>query len=299
MKLGVMLPLLDVGGEPEIVRQLGETAEALGYDHLVAADHVLGVNQENRPEYAQRNNSKDLFHDPFVLFAFLAACTSRVEFSTQVLILPQRQTVLVAKQAACLDVLSRGRFRLGIGIGWNAPEFAALNENFANRGRRSVEQVRLMKALWAEPHVTFDGHWHKVDDAGINPLPPRRAIPLWFGGHEDVTLQRIAFWGDGWIMLAHPPGEAARAAFAKLRGYAKEAGRDPASLGIEVWTSTAEGGPAGWRDELKFWKDAGVTHVTLNNTFGRYHHKRIAETSLAAHLDAMTRYREAVADLLG
>jgi probable F420-dependent oxidoreductase len=299
MKLGVMLPLLDVGGEPDLVRQLGETAERLGYDHLVAADHVLGVNAEGRPEYAQRNNSQDMFHDPFVLFAFLAACTTRVEFSTQVLILPQRQTVLVAKQAACLDVLSRGRFRLGIGIGWNAAEFVSLNEDFKNRGRRSVEQVRLMKALWAEPHVTFDGNWHKVEDAGINPLPPRRAIPLWFGGHQDVTLHRVAYYGDGWIMLAHPPGDAARSAFDMLRGYAKEAGRDPASIGIEVWTSTAEGGPAAWRDELAFWKAAGVTHVTLNNTFGRYHHKRIADTTMGAHLDAMARYREAVADLLG
>jgi probable F420-dependent oxidoreductase len=299
MKLGVMLPLLDVGGEPDMVRRFGEEAERLGYDHLSAADHVLGVNAETRREYAQRNNSQDMFHDPFVLFAFLAACTTRVEFSTQVLILPQRQTVLVAKQAACLDVLCKGRFRLGVGIGWNSAEFISLNENFTNRGRRSVEQVRLMKALWAEPHVSFDGHWHKVDDAGINPLPPRRAIPLWFGGHQDATLHRIAYYGDGWIMLAFPPGNEARAEFAKLRAYAKDAGRDPASLGIEVWTSTGDGGPAAWRDEIRFWKDAGVTHVTLNNTFGRYHHKRIAETSAAAHLDAMTRYREAVADLLG
>jgi len=300
MKLGVMLPLIDVGGEPETVRQLAETAERLGYDHLTAADHVLGVNAANRPEYAHRNNSADLFHDPFVLFAFLAACTTRVEFTTQVLILPQRQTALVAKQAACLDVLSKGRFRLGIGVGWNAAEYTALNEDFHNRGKRSVEQVELMKALWAEPHVTFRGQWHHVDDAGINPLPRRRAIPLWFGGHEEVTLRRIARWGDGWIMLAHPPGAAARAEFDKLRGFARELGRDPASLGIEIWTSVAEGDgkPAAWRDEIKAWQGAGVTHVTLNNTFGRYHHKRMAETSLAAHLDAMTRYREAVADLL-
>jgi probable F420-dependent oxidoreductase len=299
MKLGVMLPLIDVGGEPEVVRQIAETAEALGYDHLTAADHVLGVNAANRPDYAGRNNSADLFHDPFVLFAFLAACTKRVEFSTQVLILPQRQTALVAKQAACLDVLSKGRFRLGVGIGWNAAEFTALNETFSNRGKRSVEQVEVIKKLWAEPHVSFKGEWHRIDDAGINPLPHRR-MPLWFGGHEDVTLQRIAEWGDGWIMLAHPPGEAARAAFAKLRGYARERGRDPAGIGIEIWTSVAEGDgkPAAWRDEIKSWKDAGVTHVTLNNTFGRYHHKRMTETSLAAHLDAMKRYREAVADIL-
>jgi probable F420-dependent oxidoreductase len=298
MKLGVMVPYIDVGGDPRTVRDFAQAAEKLGYDHLTAADHVLGVNAANRPEYANRNNSEDLFHDPFVLFGFLAGCTTRIHFSTQVLILAQRQTALVAKQAACLDVLSGGRFRLGVGVGWNAAEYVGLNEDFSNRGKRSVEQVRLMKALWAEPHVTFKGQWHTIEDAGINPLPTKRAIPLWFGGHQDVTLQRVAQHGDGWIMLAYPPGDAARAEFAKLRGFAKQAGRDPASIGIEVWTSTAVGGREQWRDEIKYWQDCGVTHVTLNNTFGRYHHKRIPEKTMAAHLDALSRYRDAVADLM-
>jgi probable F420-dependent oxidoreductase len=298
MKLGVMLPLTDVGGEPATARQFAQAAERLGYDHLALADHVLGVNAANRPEYANRNTSKDLFHDPFVLFGYLAACTTRIGFSTQILILAQRQTVLVAKQAASLDVLSEGRFRLGIGVGWNKVEFVGLNEDFSNRGRRSEEQVRLLKALWAEPHVSFDGKWHKIEDAGINPLPPRRSIPLWFGGHEDVTLERIAKWGDGWIMLAHPPGDAARAAFDKLRGFTKEAGRDPSAIGIEVWTSTAVGDAGAWRDEVKVWRDLGVTHVTLNTTFGRYHHKRIPGRTMADHMAALERYREAVAPAL-
>jgi probable F420-dependent oxidoreductase len=297
MKLGVMVPFIDVGGEPDTVRQFAETAEKLGYHHLAAADHVLGVNAANRPDYANRNTSKDLFHDPFVLFSFLAGCTTKIGFSTQILILAQRQTVLVAKQAACLDVLSKGRFRLGIGVGWNAVEFVGLNEDFSNRGKRSEEQVQLLKALWAEPHVGFQGKWHKIEDAGINPLPPRRSIPLWFGGHEEVTLRRIAKWGDGWIMLAHPLGDAARAQFAKLRGFAKDAGRDPATIGLEVWTSTAEGGPDAWRDEVKGWRDLGVTHVTLNSTFGRYHHKRIKGRTMADHLDALKRYRDAVGEL--
>ena len=297
MKLGVTLPLIDVGGEPDTARQFAQAAEKLGYDHLALPDHVLGVNAANRPEYKNRNTSKDLFHDPFVLFGYLAGCTKTIGFSTQVLILAQRQTVLVAKQAASLDVLSGGRFRLGVGVGWNKAEFIGLNEDFSNRGKRSEEQVRLMKALWAEPHVTFKGTWHTVDDAGINPLPPKRAIPLWFGGHEDVTLRRIARWGDGWIMLAHPPGDEARAEFAKLRALTKEAGRDPAAIGLEVWTA-AVGEPPAWRDEAKLWEDHGVTHITLNNCFGRYHHKRIPGHTMADHTAAMERYREAVAPVI-
>jgi alkanesulfonate monooxygenase SsuD/methylene tetrahydromethanopterin reductase-like flavin-dependent oxidoreductase (luciferase family) len=151
--------------------------------------------------------------------------------------------------------------------------------------------------LWAEPHVSFEGKWHKVDDAGINPLPPKRAIPLWFGGHEEVTLRRIAKWGDGWIMLALPPGDEARAEFAKLKAFTKEAGRDPSQIGIEVWTS-AVGEPASWRDEVKAWQDHGVTHVTLNNCFGRYHHTRIPGRTMADHMSAMERYREAVAPVV-
>jgi probable F420-dependent oxidoreductase len=270
----------------------------MGYQHLGAPDHVLGVNVASRPDWGARNTSKDCFHDPFVLFGFLSACTSKIEFSTQVMILPQRQTALVAKQAASLDVLSGGRFRFGIGIGWNPVEYVGLNEDFKNRGKRSEEQVQVMRALWAEPHVTFKGQWHTIDDAGINPLPARRKIPLWLGGHEDTVLRRIAKWGDGWIMLAHPAGAVANAEFAKLRGYIKKAGRDPATVGLEVWVSTGEGGPAGWRKEFQAWKDAGVTHVTVNSTYGRGPHKRIAGRTMSDHLSAMKQYREAVADLL-
>jgi probable F420-dependent oxidoreductase len=298
MKLGVSLPLIDIGGDPATVRDFAEAAQELGYVDLAAPDHVLGVNAASRPKWGSRNTSKDLFHDPFVLFGFLAGICPKVAFSTQVLIVAQRQTVLVAKQAASLDVLSGGRFRLGIGVGWNEVEFVGLNEDFHNRGRRSEEQAVVMKALWAEPHVTFKGKWHTIDDAGINPLPVRRAIPLWYGGHEDVTLRRIAKYGDGWMMLAHPPGQEAVAAFDTLRRYAEAEGRDPASIGLEVWTSTGAGNENDWREEVRFWKQAGVTHVTLNNTFGRYHHTRIPGRSMAEHLAAIRRYRDAVADLL-
>jgi probable F420-dependent oxidoreductase len=298
MKLGISLPLVDVKGDPATVRELAQTAEGLGYHHLAAPDHVLGVNAASRPDWGNRNTSKDFFHDPFVLFGFLSACTQRIEFSTQVLILPQRQTVLVAKQAASLDVLSGGRFRFGIGVGWNPVEFVGLNENFHDRGKRQEEQVRVMKALWAEPHVKLEGQWHTIEDAGINPLPTRRSIPVWFGGHADATLRRIAEMGDGWMMLAHAKGAEAESAFAKLRRYVEERGRDPRAIGLEVWVSTAEGGPEDWRKEFQYWQGVGVTHVTVNNTFARGPHRRIAGRTLADHLQAMKQYFAAVADLL-
>src|SRR5438105_14953489 len=166
MKLGVALPIVDIGGEPDAVRDFVQAAEAIGYQGIAAPDHVIGVNVASRPDWTQgRARSTDLYHDPFVLFGFLAGCTRIADFSTQVLILPQRQTVLVAKQAACLDVLSGGRFRLGIGVGWNEVEFTGLNEDFHNRGRRSEEQVELMQALWAEPQVPLDGNWNTVPAA--------------------------------------------------------------------------------------------------------------------------------------
>ncbi len=215
------------------------------------------------------------------------------------LILAQRQTVLVAKQAASLDVLSGGRFRFGIGVGWNEMEFVGLNENFHNRGKRSEEQVQVMKALWADPYVSVRGQMapppgHRHQSAAAT----ARKYPLWFGGHMDVTLQRIAKWGDGWMMLSEPPGPKAIAEFDKLRRLVEAEGRDPASVGLEVWTSTGTGTEKDWREEISFWKKAGVTHVTLHNTFGGYHHKRMAGRSMTDHVNAMRRYRNAVADLL-
>jgi probable F420-dependent oxidoreductase len=299
MRLGVILPLHDIGGEPAVVRDFALAAEELGYTNLGLADHVLGVNAATRPDWGDRNTSADLFHDPFVCFGFLAAvCRETTEFSTQVLILAQRQAVLVAKQAASLDLLCGGRFRLGVGVGWNPVEFVGLNENFRNRGVRSAEQVEVMQKLWADPHVTYKGRWHEIQDAGINPLPVGRRVPVWFGGHVDQTLDRIARIGDGWIMNAYPPGGAAIAEFARLRAMAGAAGRDPAEIGIEVWTSVGAGTEKDWAEEARFWKAAGATHLTLTTTFGRRHHRRIAGKSPAEHLAAMARFRDAVRDAL-
>ncbi|TWS99423.1 LLM class F420-dependent oxidoreductase [Reyranella sp. CPCC 100927] len=295
MHLDVAMPLGDIGGEPAVVREFAQIAEDTGYDGLSLPDHVLGSNPATA---TGRTTASSLYHDPFVLFAFIAASTTRAELSTQVLILPQRQTVLAAKQAASLAVLSGGRFRFGIGVGWNEVEFVGLNENFRNRGKRSEEQVTVMQALWSQPFVDVKGAWHTIPDAGINPRPPHGTIPLWFGGHMDVTLRRTAKWGDGWMMLAHPPGDDALAAFDTLRRYTAEEGRDPKSVGIEVWTSTATGAEAQWREEFLYWKKAGVTHITLHNAYGGYHHKRMAGRTMAEHVDALRRYHNAVADLL-
>ncbi|MFT5394317.1 MAG: putative F420-dependent oxidoreductase [Gammaproteobacteria bacterium] len=297
IKLNATMSLSDMGGAAGTVRAFAQAVEGLGYDGLGVPDHVLGANVASRPDWGARNTSADLFHDPFVLFGFLSACTTRLEFSTQVLILAQRQTALVAKQAASLAVLSEGRLRLGVGVGWNPVEFEGLNEDFSNRGRRSQEQVEVMRALWAQPHVDVSGKWHRINDAGINPRPPGGHIPLWFGGHADATLRRIALWGDGWIMLEHPPSQAALDAFERLRGYVRDAGRDSAEVGLEVWTSVGEGDEDSWRRDFQFWKDAGVTHITLNNAFGRYSHKRMPGRTVDDHIAATTRYWNAVSDL--
>lgn len=299
MRLGVMMPLGDIGGEPRTVREFALAAEEIGFTNLGLPDHVLGGNPAAPSGPEQRSLSSGLYHDPFVAFGYLSAiCRPTTEFSTQVLILAQRQAALVAKQAACLDVLCEGRFRLGVGVGWNPVEFTGLNENFHNRGRRSVEQVVVMQKLWADPYVSFEGKWHRIEDAGINPLPVRRSIPVWFGGHVEQTLERIATIGDGWIMNAYPPGHEIEAEWGKIRGMAERAGRDPAAIGLEVWISGGAGDERSWAEEARYWKRLGATHLTLTNTFGRRHHKRIAGRTMADHLAAMRRFQAAVADAL-
>jgi probable F420-dependent oxidoreductase len=299
MQLGHLVPFTDFGGDPNDVRDYAQGLEALGYDFMEAPDHVLGANVGSRPGWeAGRNTSEDLFHDPFVLLGYVAGIAPKLSFSTGVLIVAQRQTALVAKQAACLDVLCGGRFRLGIGVGWNEVEFVGLNENFHNRGRRSEEQAHVMQALWKMPHVKFKGRWHTIDDAGINPRPASGRVPLWYGGHHEKTLPRIARWGDGWMPNAYPPDQSAIDIFSQLRKLTEAEGRDPKDVGIEVWTSCGAGNEADWRKEVAFWKSAGATHLCLTTTFHRRHHTRIKGTSLSDHLAALKRYRDAVADTL-
>ena len=298
MQLGALIPFGDTGGDPSTVRDYAQGLEGLDYDFLEAPDHVLGSSPAANTGEPRAAVAGGMYHDPFVLLGYLAAATTKLAFSTGVLIVAQRQTALVAKQAACLDVLSGGRFRLGIGVGWNPIEFTGLNENFHNRGRRSEEQAQVMQALWAQPHVTFKGKYHTIDDAGINPRPASGRVPVWFGGHHEQTLKRIAKYGDGWMPNAFPPDQSALDVFETLRALTRAEGRDPAAVGIEVWTSCGAGSEADWRKETAFWKAAGASHICLTTTFNRRHHHRIAGHTVADHLAAAKRYREVVGDLL-
>jgi probable F420-dependent oxidoreductase len=313
MLLGCSIPIANIGTGPAMVRDYAQAAEGLGYAYLLAPDHVLGANPDAddggfastgaaaasfNADYRRVGTTTNAYHDPFVLFGFLSGCTGNIGFATGVLILAQRQAVLVAKQAASVDALSGGRLRLGIGVGWNELEFVGLNENFHNRGKRSAEQVQVMQALWAEPHVKFAGEFHRLDDVGINPRPASGRVPVWFGGHAEATFRRAAKYGDGFMPLIFPPGDAALAAFEKLRALTREVGRDPAQMGLEVWVSPGVGNEDDWRKEISFWKAAGVTHVTAHTTYVSDYHRRIAGSSAAEHLAAITRYHAAVVDLL-
>jgi len=283
MRYGVVFPQTEIGKDPSAIRDFAQAAEELGYHHLLAYDHVVGANPASRPGWRPPYTYKDMFHEPFVLFGYLAGLTKHIELVTGVIILPQRQTVLVAKQAAALDVLSGGRLRLGIGIGWNPVEYEALGENFKNRGRRSEEQVEVMRKLWTQELVTFEGEWHKITDAGLNPLPIQRPIPIWFGGGHDQTLRRVARLGDGWFPLLGPDDKC-RAMIEKIRAYTREAGRDPRSVGIEGRIMIGQGSPEQWTKEIQAWKELGATHVTANTMKAGF-------SSPSGHVEAIRRFR--------
>jgi len=298
MQLGASLPVGDVGPGPTIMRDYAQAAEGLGFDFLVCPDHVLGADPDKIPAGHHMGSNAMAYHDPFVLFGFLSGVTRTIGFASGVLILAQRQAALVAKQAACLDELSGGRFRLGVGVGWNQIEFQGLGMDFHTRGKRSEEQVRFMQALWAKPAVTFDGKFHALTDGGINPRPKSGKVPVWFGGHAEATLKRVAKYGDGFIPNRWLPDDAALATIGTLRGMIAAEGRDPADVGLDVWVSPGKGGEEDWRREIAFWKKAGVTHITAHTSFVSAIHARIDGKTFDDHLKAITRYRNAVKDLL-
>ena len=286
MRIGIVFPQTEIGSDPAAIRNYAQAAEDLGFTHILAYDHVIGANLASRPGWHPPYSHLDMFHEPFVLFGYLAGVTKKIELVTGIIILPQRQTVLVAKQAAALDVLSGGRLRLGIGIGWNPVEYEALGQNFKDRGRRSEEQVQLLRKLWTQEFVTFDGRWDKVTDAGINPLPVQRPIPIWFGATDERALRRLAKLGDGWFPLM-APDEKCRAALEKIHGYAREEGRDPSKIGIEGRISYGEGSPETWVKELAAWRTLGATHLSFNTM-------KAGLSSPGAHIDAIRRFKDAV-----
>ena len=286
MKIGVVFPQTEIGDDPDIVSRFATTAESLGYRHLLAYDHILGADTKNRPGWQGPYTSESVFHEPLVLFGFLAGQTTTLEFASGVLILPQRQTALVAKQAAAVDVLSKGRLRLGIGTGWNPVEYEALAEDFGNRGVRSEEQIDVMRRLWAEPTVDFEGKWHKISDAGINPLPPRRKIPVWLGGGAPAVVDRVGRLADGWI-----PMDISRLSedLARVHQVAREHDRNPDEIGIDCVIPPSNDAD-GARDQLKSLEDLGVTHVTVSMM-------NLGLGSPEAHVDSLKGYWDAVGAL--
>lgn len=204
MRIGVIFPQIEFGPDPGAIRAYAQTAQALGFSHILGFDHVLGADPARRPGWGSRYTHQHLFHEPFVLFGCFAAAAPGLELVTGVIILPQRQTALVAKQAAEIGILSGGNFRLGVGIGWNKVEYEALNENFHNRGRRCDEQIQLLRELWTNPVVNFESRYHTVVAAGLNPLPVQQPIPIWIGGDSDAAAARVGRLGNGWIRTAGP-----------------------------------------------------------------------------------------------
>ena len=282
MKIGLVYPQTEYGNDPQAIKDYAQMAEDLGFSHILVYDHVLGANPDRPGGWQGPYTDKTPFQEPFVLFAFMAAVTARVQFTTGILILPQRQTALVAKQSASLDVLSGGRLRLGVGIGWNEVEYTALNEDFHTRGKRVEEQVQVLRKLWTEPLVDYAGRWHTIPDAGLNPLPVQRPIPIWFGGHAEPVLERTARLGDGWMPNYRTP-QAAQAAIEKLQRYAEAAGRPPGALGIEARLAYTAGGPAEWQALIQGWRAAGATHLSFNTMGAGF-------ATPQAHLAAIERF---------
>jgi probable F420-dependent oxidoreductase len=285
MEIGAVLPHNEIGTDPGAIRAYLQGVEDLGVTHLLIYDHVMGADPD-RPGGFQGAYDKDVaFHEPFTFFAFAAAVTTRVELVTTVLILPQRQTVLVAKQAAEVAILSGDRLRLGVGTGWNVIEYQALNETFENRGRRQEEQVDLMRRLWTEDSLTYKGEFHTVDAASINPRPSR-PVPIWFGGTAPVVLDRIGRLGDGWMPLGGP-NDKSKAAIERIRAAGEAAGRSMDGFGIQAQAQWGGGDPDRWRTHAERWRGLGATHLAVAT-------HNAGQTDVDGHLARIAEYRDAV-----
>ena len=262
LKIGAFFPTRDMPSDPHQIRAWTIAAEEIGFDYIEVSDHVLGADREQHENFDGPYDVDDCFHETFCTLSFMAAITNRVGLVSGVLILPQRQTALVAKQAAQLDVLSSGRLRLGIGVGWNPVEYEALGENWKTRGQKQNEQVQLMNNLWTQRTVNFSGKFDTVLNAGINPLPKQKPIPIWFGGQADAALKRAATYGSGWIPLGKPGTNSAKA-LDKLYKFLLEEGRDPKTFGIEAWIRFGDGNRESWVSTAKKWLTLGADHLTF------------------------------------
>lgn len=289
VRIGVTFPQTEIELDPGSVREYAQTVENLGFEHIVAYDHVLGA--EPRPQWSGPYTHQSRFLETLVLLGFIASCTRHIELMPSVIVLPQRQTALFAKQAATLDVLSGGRLRLAIGVGWNELEFEALGANFHDRGRRIEEQINLVRLLWQEEVVDFHGSYHRIDRAGLNPRPLRRSIPLWMGGGADVVMRRAARMADGWCARIYK-GEDMGEKLSRFRSYVQEAGRAPGEVGIELHVKATPKGPEDWTAQLARVLAQHPSHFSFT-TMG------VGFTRLAQHLDAIERFRDLIASSSG
>jgi probable F420-dependent oxidoreductase len=283
VQIGVVFPQTELGGDVAAVKAYAQGVEDLGYRHLLAYDHVLGADPTVHKGWNGPYDSATTFHEPFVMFGYLAGITD-LELVTGVIILPQRQTALVAKQAAEVDLLSGGRFRLGLGVGWNAVEYEALGQPFDRRGRRMDEQIGLLRRLWTEPSVTFDGDFDTITAAGLAPLPIQRPIPIWVGGASDAAYRRIGRFADGWFPMIRP-GEDLDRALQVIGAAAAEAGRDANALGMEGRAAWSAEDPDRFARQVERWRAAGASHLGIDTM-------RLGLQDVDAHLDALARAAE-------
>lgn len=292
MKVGVIFPQCEIGADTAVLRDYARTAEAVGYSHLLAYEHVLGVNRNTHPDFEGPYDHEDLFHEPFTLFSYLAAVTDDIRFVPGVLVLPQRQTALVAKQAAEVDVLSNGRITIGAGVGWNSFEYEALGTEFSTRGKRIEEQIEVLRELWTNNSVDFRGEWHTLPDVGINPLPNQRPIPIWMGGGADIVLQRAARIADGWIVPAQwktPDSDFEHLERTRdtLYGYLEREDRDPADFELIGRMALRSDDPDEWITRTRRWEDAGVNHLMVS-TMG------MGLETPEQHIETIQRWKAAV-----
>jgi probable F420-dependent oxidoreductase len=288
MRVGAVIPQVELAHDASMLRDWAQAADDLGFADVLAVEHVLGFRDEPAQSIYGPVVPDTPMQEPLVLFGYLAAVTRRVSLSTGVLVLPQRQTVVVAKQAAALDVLCGGRLRLGVGVGYVPQEHAALNADYHSRGVRIVEQIDVLRALWTEQVVDYDGRWHHLEGAGINPMPMQRPIPVWMGGMSDHAMRRAAATCDGWMAILLTPDGAARTAIEQLRSYAIEAGRRAGTVGVNVFMFLRMAKPDTWGDLAEGWRELGVSDLSVDFTGSGF-------ASVQQHIDALQR----VADELG
>ena len=262
MQIGSVLHQNDLGPDVAVLRDYAQTVQDLGYDFIVASDHVVGADPTAYPHLDRVFPIDSFMREPLSVFAFLSAVAPGLAFVTSVIILPQRQTVIVAKQAADIDTLCKGRLRLGVGIGWNPIEYEALGMRFEDRARRFEEQIDVLRRLWTERVVTFDGRFHTLHAAGINPRPIQQPIPIWIGASAESAVRRATRIADGFLPL-RPLAGGWQATMDRINGWLEEFGRPRSAFGIEGRLDAGTGTPDEWRKTFEMWRGFVATHLSV------------------------------------